>query len=232
MRPVHSWLWPTAILALVLGPDAALATGPLPPHDDRATEYGFSLQGGRADTVWRMDGSTVDSEIQTTGILIRQRFSDIVHLGMLGGYTTLTQTNNPNTAGLKPTGYYAGVLIDVDILTRQHVSVFGGVGYTYSRVEQSENSQSVELTWGEWRARLGGSVGAGPFRLFGGVSYGTVDGTERLTGTISQTTRFENDSSGGGFLGVDLRVDKNGYVGLEGRSGLDDGWLLYFRHRF
>lgn len=79
---------------------------------------------------------------------------------------------------------------------------------------------------------LGGSFGLGATRFYGGVSYGAVDGTQRTTGTIDATTRFEILGKAGGFLGVDLRVEQDGYIGVEGRTGLDEGWLLYFRHRY
>jgi hypothetical protein len=230
MRPLSSSLSLAAFAAGALHASLATAVGPLPPHGD-ATRWEFSLQGGRADMSFDYNGTRVDTQLDTASLALRQRIAERVHLGVLGGWSALTQTDNPGTAGLKPTGFHAGISMDVDIVTRERWSAFGSVAYTYQRVDDDDAGQSVRLDWDEWRARLGGSVGLGVTRFYGGASYGAVDGTQRNTGATDATTHFEISGEAGGFLGVDMRVDQDGYIGVEGRTGLDDGWLLYFRHR-
>ena len=232
MRPKFINPWITVFgLGGVLLPTAAFASGPLPVKNDDLP-YEFALQGGRSDYTWKRSGADVDTEVEMMSLFVRRRLAGIVYGDLLLGYTALTQTGNAATSGLKPDGYHAGLSVDVDILTREHFSVFGSAGYIYYYTRDSSSSNRVELTWGEWRARLGGSIGYGIVRLYGGGPYGSLDGTERQTGTVNQTVRFDSKSQGGGFIGLDLRLNNDGYIGVEGRSGLDDGWLIYFKHRF
>jgi hypothetical protein len=165
-------------------------------------------------------------------LVLRQRVAEQIHLGALGSGTALTQNDNPAAAGLKPKGYRAGIALDVDIVTHERWSAFGSVAYTYQPVEDDDVRQAARLAWNEWRALLGGSVGLGVARFHGGASYGAVDGTRRITGAADDTARFEISGEASGFVGVDLRVDQDDYIGVEGRTGSDEGWLLYFRHRF
>jgi hypothetical protein len=69
-------------------------------------------------------------------------------------------------------------------------------------------------------------------RLYGGGSYGYIDGTERDSGTVNRTTDFRRDSRVGGFLGLDLNVESDGYIGIEARAGLTRGGEIYFKRSF
>lgn len=231
MKPLLPGLSLAAFAAGALHAPVATAVGPLPRHDD-TTKLEFALQGGRADMTFDYNGTKADTQVDMASLALRQRIAEQIHLGVLGGWTAVTQTDNPATAGWKPQGYHAGISLDVDILTRERWSAFGTVAYTYQSVEDDDASQAVRLNWGDWRAHLGGTFGLGTTRFYGGASYGAVDGTQRTTGATDSKTPFEISGTAGGFLGVDLRVDQDGYIGIEGHTGLDEGWLLYFKHRF
>jgi hypothetical protein len=230
MTPPLSRLSLAVLAATALHTPLAAATTPLARHDD-ASQGEVALQGGRTDMTFDYSGAKVDTTIDMASLLIRQRLADQVLLGVLGGWTALSQTDNPLAAD-KPTGYHAGVSLDVDFVVRENWSAYGAVAYTYQHVDDNDGGQSVKLYWNEWRAALGGTVGLGGVRLFGGASYGALDGTQRTGGASDSSTPFEVAAKAGGFLGIDWRVDPDGYIGVEGRTGLDEGWLVYFKHRF
>ncbi len=231
MKPFLWSLSAAAFAASALPAALATAAGPLPHYQD-ATTSEFTLQGGRADLALDYSGAKIDIQADMASLALRQRIADRVHLGLLGGWTAVTQTDSPLAAGLKPSGVHAGLSLDVDIITLERWSAFAGVAYTYRRVEDDAVGRAIRLDWDEWRAQLGGSIGLGTLRFYGGASYGAVDGTQRTSGAADSTTDFEVSGKAGGFLGVDLRLDTDGYVGVEARTGLDEGWLVYFRHRY
>lgn len=231
MKPCSFSLAITAFAAGALPGALATAAGPLPHHQD-ATASEFTLQGGRADLALDYGGVKIDTQVDMASLALRLRIADRAHLGLLGGWTAVAQTDNPVAAGLKPSGFHAGLSLDLDIITLERWSAFAGVAYTYQRVEDDDVGRAIRLDWDEWRAHLSGSVGLGALRFYGGASYGAVDGTQRTSAAVDGTTGFEISGKAGGFLGVDLRIDRDGYIGVEGRTGLDEGWLLYFRHRY
>ncbi|MEK7207635.1 MAG: hypothetical protein AAB134_07125, partial [Pseudomonadota bacterium] len=69
-------------------------------------------------------------------------------------------------------------------------------------------------------------------RFFGGGNYGYIDGEERASGTTNHTVGFKRDARAGGFLGLDLQTDIDGYVGLEAKSGLARSVEIYFKRRY
>jgi hypothetical protein len=75
--------------------------------------------------------------------------------------------------------------------------------------------------------------------LFGGYAYVTQTGNPITAGieldgfhtgfsmhgiTVNHTTTFSRDTIGGGFLGLDLNTDPNGYVGIEISHGAVPWW--------
>ena len=50
--------------------------------------------------------------------------------------------------------------------------------------------------------------------------------------TVNHTTTISRDTSGGGFLGLDLNTDPDGYVGIEISPGLSRGGEIYFKWRY
>jgi hypothetical protein len=231
MRTYTVGLARAAFATAALHAALASAAGPLPRHGD-ASRSEFTLQGGRAELALDYGGTRVDTRVDMVGLALRQRMTDSVHLGLLAGWSAVTQADNPLAAGLQPHGFHAGLSLDVDIITLERWSVFGAAAYVRQHVEDEDVGRTIQLQWGEWRAGLGGSVRLATARLYGGASYGAADGTQRAGGTVDNTTSFDISGKAGGFVGLDLRVEADGYIGAEARTGLDGGWLVYFRHRF
>jgi hypothetical protein len=91
----------------------------------------------------------------------------------------------------------------------------------------------VVIDWSESQAQLGAMVTLNRrFRMYGGGNYGYIDGEERASGAIDRTTNFERSARAGGFLGLDLNVDADGYVGVEAKTGLTRSAEIYFKRSY
>jgi len=223
----HSVLW-----VLWLFPALVQAAGPLPPpHDDKTLD--FSLRMARAKSEFRYDTATADTTIKWLGLSVREKVSPRLELGMFGGYAYVTQYQHPLTAGMELDGYHAGFSLHAVLLATPQATLYGVLDYTYQKVEHKSDVQTVVIDWSEPHAQLGGIVPlAKRWRLFGGSNYGYIDGEERASGTTNHTVGFKRAARAGGFLGLDLQTDIDGYVGLEARSGLARGVEMYFKRRY
>ncbi|MBI3899369.1 MAG: hypothetical protein HY308_13875 [Gammaproteobacteria bacterium] len=180
------------------------------------------------------DGSTTfDTTVEQLGIAWRERYGQRLQFGLLGGYTYVTQTNNPATAGLDPNGYHAGLTLDIDVWTTDRLRLAVGTAYLYQRVKHEETEQTVELAWYEPSAYV--SVTAelsSNLRAYGGTRYGVVDGEQRLHGTQNETRTLKRSATAGALVGLELQLEENGYVGVVGETGYHRGAALYFGRRF
>lgn len=220
------------IAALVM-PIPALAAGPPPAAQDEKS-LDFALQFAKAEQKFAYtDGTSADTTTQWIGITWYERLAPRFELGIYGGHTFLTQTGNPATAGLEPDGYYAGIGARGVLLDISALQLFAHATYTYQRVEHNGSDRSVTLAWDEPRVQLGAVLAPiGQLRVYGGAMWGTIDGRERVTGLTARTTDFKRHDRTGGFLGLDLAVDRDGYVGVEARSGIERGGDIYFKKRY
>lgn len=203
-----------------------------PPRFDEARPFEFTVTAGRERTVFESDTQSSPTTVKRVGISWHEQFGPRVEIGLFGGYTSVTQTGNPLTAGLKLDGYHAGISLRLALLQTERVRLFIGSDYAYQDVDHVGGEQSVTLEWYELRARLGAAAALTPrVHLYGGGSYGYIDGQERATGAVDRTTDFERRRRYGGFLGLDFNVEPGGYVGVEAWSGLSRGGKVYFEKR-
>lgn len=222
----------TALLLCCLAAPAG-AAGPLVPADNNGSTLDFSLRFARADMPIEYDGRTRDGTTSWLGVSLREQVSPRVTLGMYGGYAWLTQTNNPVTAGIELDGYHAGFTLHALLLSGRRAALFGALDYSYQKMDHQAEVQEVVIDWTQAQALLGGTLAlADRWRLYGGGSYGKIDGEERARGTVTHTLGFEREARAGGFVGLDLNVETDGYVGVELRSGLTRGGEIYFKRRF
>ena len=208
------------------------AAGPLAPDDD-SKGVEFSLRLARAKTPLDYGNRNYDTTSRWLGVSLREKVSDRITLGMYGGHAGVTQTNNPVTAGIELDGYHAGFSFHGIILTGQRASLFYTLDYFYQKVDHKSDTQAVVIEWFEPRAQIGALLTLSPhLRLYGGGSYGYIDGEERVSGGVNSTTNFRRDARTGGFIGLDLNTDPDGYVGIEARSGLTRSMEIYFKRRY
>lgn len=188
----------------------------------------FSLRFARQELDLVGDGSG-DTTIDRVGIGWRERYGERLELGLVLDYVALTQENVPVTAGRELTGYHAGVSLDTDLLRLGPAALFLRAGLGYLRVDDDSPAQSIVISWTEPTLRLGvrGPL-AGGLRAYGGVRYGTIDGEERLSGTMNETRSLEEDDRIGGFAGLELALEHGGYVGLSAETGIDRTVGIYF----
>lgn len=226
----HVW-FAALLLAAPLTHAADAPPGALAEH--HWLDFGVQYSQTRAE--FRYDGVEADTKVGRIGIVWREPFGERVLLGLLGGYTYVTQTGDPLTAGRDLDGYYAGVSADVTLARFARATVYVSARYVYEEVRDDSDdasSPSVELSWNDWRAALGASLRlSAATQLFAGADYGWKDGEERITGTLDATRRFER-SQPGAFLGIALNDNADGTIGIFARSGYERGAGIYFRRLF
>jgi hypothetical protein len=219
-------------LLLMALPTLTLAAGPLIPADEDKT-VDFSLRFASAKAPFDYGAQDYDTTSRWIGLSWREKAGDRLTLGLYGGYAYVTQANNPATAGIELDGFHAGFSLHGIIYSGRRTSLFYAAYYTYQKVDHKGDAQTVVMDWTEPRAQLGAIVAVTrDVRLYGGGSYGSIDGEERISGAINRTTDFSRSARAGGFLGLDLNVDTDGYVGVEATSGLTRGGQIYFKRSY
>jgi hypothetical protein len=223
----------TAMLLIFILPALAEAAGPLVPEDNNSSTLDFALRFARTKMPLDYAGRTHDTTSRWFGFSLREKAGKRVTLGMYGGYAWLTQTNNPVTAGIELDGFHAGFSLHGVLLEGQRASLYGALDYGYQKVDHKGDTQTVVIDWAQPQAQLGGMLTlARNWRLYGGGSYGKIDGEERVSGSVNHTLSFERGAQSGGFLGLDLNVETDGYIGIEARSGLMRGIDIYFKRSY
>lgn len=220
--------WPVLLLALI-STTAAAESGDF--YADRPLDFTLSLSHHTLTLDY--GGTRVDTGVDRIGLAWRERFSDRLQLGLIGGYSFLTQTNNPPTAGLELDGYHAGFLFDLDLLTFKHSSVSLHGAWLYQKMDHNDGTQQVSISWREPSVQLGAAASVGDgVRVYGGLRYGTIDGQQRLSGTLNETRAIQQTERAGGFAGLELELEEDGYVGVAAASGFDRRVSLYFGRLF
>lgn len=193
----------------------------------------FSLRFSHHELTLDYGTSRVATQVNRVGIDWRERYGERLVLGLTGGYSFLTQTDNPPTAGRELRGYHAGVLMDVDLIARPRYGASLEAAWLYQNVDTDDGAQRVDIAWREpsVRLRAGAAVGDG-VRAYAGVRYGAIDGQQRLSGTINETRTIQETDRSGGFAGLELTLEGNGYVGISAASGPDRQVDIYFGRQF
>lgn len=222
-----------AMLLVFILPALAEASGPLVPADNGNSALDFSLRFARTKIPLDYAGRTNDTTSRWFGFSLREKAGKRVTLGMYGGYAWLTQGNNPVTAGIELDGFHAGFSLHGVLLEGQRASLYGALDYGYQKADHKSDTQEVVINWTQSQAQLGGMLTlTRHWRLYGGGSYGKIDGEERASGSVNHTLSFERGAQSGGFLGLDLNVETDGYIGIEARSGLMRGIDIYFKRSY
>lgn len=221
--------------SLALGGLALLATGVVGADDaypltDRP--YDFSLYLSRAETDFDYAGQAVPTRISRIGIHWRERYAPF-WIGLMGGYSYVTQTQHAPTAGLELGGYHAGVSVETELYQTPTLGLSFDAGWLYERVDEHSNGDEIELAWRIPWARLLATWHVAPrVDVYGGIRYDAIDGEERLHGATRSTRDIERDADTAGIFGLELRLDENGYVRLEGYDSATRSVTLSFGRRY
>lgn len=201
------------------------------PYSDRPLDFALTLSTGSFDLDY--GDAKVDTSVDRITASWRERFGEHLQLGFFGGPAYLTQTNNILTAGRQLNGYHAGISLDIDLVRTSWVDSFFSAVWLYQQVDDDDGMRRVVIATREPSARLGAGVSIAPdVRAYGGVRYGSIRGEQRVSGTLSETRTVRESQQAGGFVGLELTVDRDGYVGLAGESGIDRTVKIYFGRRF
>lgn len=222
----HGALLPFLLIAVTAGAEERFY-----PYTDRPLD--FSVRFSQHDLDLDYGSARIDTSVDRIGIGWRERYGDRLQLGLIAGWTDLTQTNNPVSAGRELEGYHAGVSLDFDLLRFERVTVFVQGAFLYQRVDDDTSTQRIVIAWREPSAQLGAAANlGGGLSVYGGVRYGRIDGEQRSSGTLNETREIEESERGGAVAGLELRVEGDGYIGFSAASGTDQTFALYFGRRF
>jgi hypothetical protein len=219
---------------ILLGIVSPLANAAAPTPGMNEQSFDFALSFGRTKTEFAYsDSSKANSTIEFVEISWYERVAPGIDIGLHLGKTFLDQTGRSTTVGVEPDGAHGSVGLRATLFETSWVQPFMHALYTYRRVENNDNGQSVVLSWYEPQVRLGViTLPWNRLRVYGGASWSSIDGRERIKGATPSTTDFERKSAVDGFFGVDLAVEESGFVGVEARAGDNRGVEFYFRKRY
>lgn len=221
-----------AITALALTvPLCAMATEP-PAAIDERHRVDFGLGFSRATSDLSYDQTKISTTVRWISVSWNEPFGERLRLGLHGGYSTLSQTNNPATVGTSLSGHHAGISAELTLARWTQARIYAGARYTYQQVDGATTNQTTEIEWNQTRADLGAVVRvAESLRLFGGVDRGRIDGEERTSGALTSTRPFRADETGvyGGLSVLDRNA---GAVSVVWRSGIERTVGFAFRRQF
>jgi hypothetical protein len=203
---------------------------------DETETLDFAVTFNKRDVDLRYKGSgTFESTIEFIEVNWYERIYPGVDVGLHVGKTFFSQSRRATTAGIEPNGFYGGIGIRAVFAEASLIRPFVHAVYLYRHVNHEENDSSITLNWHEPHVRFGASSAPwGPARIYGGVEWSAMDGRERVESpAVSSTTDFEQVGGTTGFLGIDLTVEPNGYIGVEGHGGDNNsGFQIYFKKHY
>jgi hypothetical protein len=206
--------------------DAPVA-GPSARH---ALDFGLTLSALRAEPV--VGGAQTATRTRRITVHWREPFGERIRLGMLGGYSYLSQTRNTLIPGRDLDGYHAGLSLHASLLNFSAGQMYLSAKYLYENARHESGTLGVRVSLDTWQAALGLLIEPGRrVQLLAGIDYGRQDGTETATGAINRLRDIE-DSRSGGFAGVGLRDERNGALGVIARDGFERGVSFYFKRLF
>lgn len=212
---------------LVAAAGTAIAN-PLRP--DPPLDVSLYVERGKAGLDY--PGARVPTRTDRIGIQWRERY-DTLWLGLVGGYSFVTQTERAATAGRELNGYHVGVAFSLEVVPVSPFGVSLAGGYLYERVDEASTGSDLELAWhtpylqllGYWRA-------ASNVELRGGIRYDYLEGEERVSGPSTTSASLEHRGKTSGVAGLQITLDDTGYIALEGNGGATRSVALYFGRRY
>lgn len=193
----------------------------------------FSLRFARHRADFDYPTRDIDTTVEWISVRWQEKLNSRVHGRLFGGWTTLTQDNNPATAGARLRGFHAGFGVHVNLLGRRRARLFLSADYTLQDVDDDAVAQKVSLEWHQVQLQIGVSTLVGiAIRLYGGLNHGVIDGRQRESGTTNLTIDFDRGPVSGGFAGLEGTIKENDFIGIELQSGLSRQAEVFFKHSF
>lgn len=215
-------------LAFIVFPPAE---GSVQIEQDAHTDFSLRVQYRKTDFL--TPAGREETALSTLGIAWVERLLPRVYGSLQFGYLEISQPNNPIPAARVTEGSYAGISLHGLLYQGDRLKIDMTVDYRYQQADSNQDDQNIEHTWHQTGLGLQGSYQLiQPLSVSLGVSYHALSGEQRASGNLNQTLKFEEDTHTGYAVGLDLRVERGGHLGLEVYGGNFRGVGLYFRRWF
>lgn len=198
-----------------------------------ATAQDFALRLEHSDVTLRYGGTDYHGTVGRLGIVLSQQLSPGLNGILSAGYEDISQPDNPDLVGQAPAGYYGGFALCGFLLAGPRIGASVSAHYSYHRLEARPTGQDIVVSWQQgWAQFVAAARLAHRLRLYAGERYGVIDGEQRLSGTVNSSTSFQQDRRVGYFGGLELNVDRTGYIRFQVSSGQFRGVTMLFARRF
>lgn len=194
---------------------------------------GADLHMARDEIELTNSAAEPDTTLLRTGVTLTESAGNRLSMGLMLGYASASQTDQPLTAGMRLTGYYLGVNIHgaIPLGERLRIGLMGQ--FLYQWMSDNIEDQRVEMEWSQVDTAL--TLQAGLTKIltvYAGPLWSTIEVDQQSRGDINDTTSFENRHTTGGVYGAQLEVESQGWIAFEVRHGPLDGVVLSFQRRF
>jgi hypothetical protein len=204
--------------------DAAEYPGRVAPVD-------FSLVLSNADVHLRTAGLTRHARLNRISATLFEARDARLQYGLLIGYSDLSLSNDAATAGLRLSGYHAGLALRGGYGNNPHLSF--RLRLIYQQVEDELPARRITLSWTEWGTEVAARLRLGPrWAVTLGAGYTGLDGERRVSGDLNETLRMTLDASLQARLELAMQVPPGGWVGLGLQRGAFAGMILRFSRAF
>lgn len=204
---------------------------PLVSNAASSEPFGFALTLERYEIQFAVPDRAVNSVSEKAGITLWEPAQPELLLGLTLGQLFLTQTDYPTVAGRDFNGYFVDLTATRVFAEFGPMKYSGEVAYGYQQVADTNSDNSVR--WHTLRFSGGTRVQVGDVvALTAAATYGTLRGVENTASPSQRTVKFEETKNLGVSTGVELNVDRGGYVGLSVEAGARHGLSLNFARRY
>ncbi len=199
--------------------------------DETPTEFNFYLS--RQKSILDNTRPDVSTTTEWVGFSFFSRLNSQIEGGLLLGYSFASQENAALTAGMNLSGAHLGVALRIPLIEHPDLRVSLDSRYVYQNVDDNIGAQSVRLVWHTYDVGLSIAKHLTPlFGIYGGILYGSADGTETASGTLTQTRSFKSHPEAERIAGIFINSGLDGSIGIYAHSGLRDGIDLVFTRRY
>jgi hypothetical protein len=207
-------LW-LALVLLFASPVTSAAETTYYPDSQQA--FDFSLSFSNSDVDLHADNLKYPVSLDRIGILVFTQVERYLQMGFITGSSNLDLDNDPLTAGMKLTGYHAGLAMRSAFGNNPQIGL--QADYIYQETKDQTDTQATTLSWYEWSAGAFGKITLGQLVLSAGWALQDVDARRRTTGNVNDTQRLKLDSDSQTQLGIAWLVSSGGRVSLKLQRG-------------
>jgi len=193
----------------------------------------FSMVVSSSKTRWLYDHVERETRIKRLAATWLRPLGPSLRGGLRIAYLDMSQAGHPQAVGLNTTGTALGIELQQQLVKAAVVQLALRFAYDYARSEHASGEDRIENDW--TTTTLGLDMIVAPRQtvsVLAGSSWVSVDGEERLSGSVNQVTAFEEDDAVGYYAGLSIKTDKSGRIGLRWYGGQSEGLFLNFSRRY